>query len=411
VSTTPRRPKQAVILAGGRGSRLAPITDTIPKAMVPFHGKPFLEWILDMLREQGFEKVLLLLGYKAEVITEHFGDGSRVGLEIQYETTDPDDLTASRVRRADHLLDETFLLLYCDNYWPMRFDEMWASYVASGRPAQITVYENRDGYTRDSVIVEPDGRVSVFDRKRTTPNLSGVEISYAILDREAVLELLPPREAFPEGDMLFEDIYATLAERGQLHAFVSGHRYYSVGGHERLPLTDAFFARVPTVILDRDGTLNARPPRAQYVTRPEEFHWLPGALDALRLLHQTGRRVILVSNQAGINRGALTEDDLERIHASMRRDVEAAGGRIDAIYHCPHDWDEGCECRKPRPGMLHQAQRDFHLDLTRTPFIGDDDRDGEAARAAGCPFEQVTDDHSLLDIVSAMTADTLNPTH
>ena len=407
-----KRPTQAVILAGGRGTRLAPITDTIPKAMVPFHGKPFLEWILDMLREQGFEQVVLLLGYKAGVIREHFGDGSRVGLDVRYEVTDPDDLTASRVRRADHLLDETFLLLYCDNYWPMRFEDMWASYEASGRPAQITVYTNKDGYTRDSVIVEDDGRVAVFDRKRTTPNLAGVEISYAILDRDTVLELLPPREAFPEGDLLFEEaVYTPLAARGDLNAYVSDHRYYSVGGHERLPLTDAFFARTPTVIVDRDGTLNERPPRAQYVTTPDEFVWLPGALDALRLLRESGHRVIVVSNQAGINRGALGAEDLEAIHASMRRDVEDAGGEIAAIYHCPHDWDEECECRKPRPGMLFEAQRDFHLDLTRTPFIGDDDRDGEAARAAGCPFEQVTDDRSLLDVVSAMTATRLNTTH
>jgi D-glycero-D-manno-heptose 1,7-bisphosphate phosphatase len=212
--------------------------------------------------------------------------------------------------------------------------------------------------------------------------------------------------------VLFEEaVYTPLAERGQLNAYVSGHRYYSVGGHERLPLTDAFFARTPTVIVDRDGTLNERPPRAQYVTRPEDFVWLPGALEALRTLRETGHRVIVVSNQAGINRGALTEADLEAIHASMRRDVEAAGGWIDAIYHCPHDWDEGCECRKPRPGMLHQAQRDFHLDLTRTLFIGDDDRDGQAAQAAGSPFEQVTDDRSLLDVVKAMTAGQLTSTH
>ena len=70
----------------------------------------------------------------------------------------------------------------------------------------------------------------------------------------------------------------------------------------------------------------------------------------------------------------------------MRAEAAAAGGRIDAIYHCPHDWDEGCACRKPRPGMLFQAQRDHHLDLTRTFFVGDDERDGQAAAAAGAPF-------------------------
>jgi D-glycero-D-manno-heptose 1,7-bisphosphate phosphatase len=406
-----RRPTQAVILAGGRGTRLAPITDTIPKAMVPFGGKPFMEHTLDMLREQGFERVLLLLGYKAEVIQEHFGDGGRVGLQIEYSVTGADDLTASRVRVAQDLLDERFLLLYCDNYWPMRFDAMWASYAASGRPAQITVYTNRDGYTRDSVIVEPDGRVAVFDRGRTTPGLAGVEISYAILERETVLSLLPPLEALPEADLLFEDaVYTPLAERGLLHAFESDHRYYSVGGHARLPLTDAFFARVPTVILDRDGTLNERPPRASYVTRPEDFRWLPGALEALARLNERGHRVIVVTNQAGIARGALSEADLEAIHARMRTEAEAAGGRIAAVYHCPHDWDEGCACRKPAPGMLFAAQRDHHLDLTRTTFVGDDERDGQAAEAAGAPFVRVTEDRPLHAVVDALLSDPIATT-
>jgi D-glycero-D-manno-heptose 1,7-bisphosphate phosphatase len=403
-----RRPTQAVILAGGRGTRLAPITDTIPKAMVPFGGKPFLHHVIDMLREQGFERVLLLLGYRAEVIQEHFGDGRDVGVEIEYSVTGADDLTASRVRIAEDRLEERFLLLYCDNYWPMRFDRMWESYVASGRPAQITVYTNRDGYTRDSVIVEPDGRVTVFDRGRTTPGLAGVEISYAILERETVLGLLPPREALPEGDMLFEEaVYAPLAEQGLLHAYESDHRYYSVGSLERLPLTEAFFAREPTVIVDRDGTLNARPPRASYVTKPEDFAWLSGSLDALRLFREAGRRVIVVTNQAGINRGAMTEADLSAVNDRMLREAAAAGGRIDAVYHCPHDWDEGCECRKPRPGMLFQAQRDFHLDLTRTTFVGDDERDGEAADAAGCPFILVTPDRPLLDAARELTSDPL----
>jgi D-glycero-D-manno-heptose 1,7-bisphosphate phosphatase len=125
---------------------------------------------------------------------------------------------------------------------------------------------------------------------------------------------------------------------------------------------------------------------------------LPGALEALRLYKEAGYRVILVSNQAGINRGEMTKESLEDIHARMKADVERAGGRIDAIYVCPHDWDEGCECRKPKPGMLFQAQKDFHLDLSRTTFIGDDERDGIAADAAECRFELVTPSRSLLDI-------------
>ena len=92
----------------------------------------------------------------------------------------------------------------------------------------------------------------------------------------------------------------------------------------------------------------------------------------------------------------MTVDDLAAVHRRLCGEAEAAGGRIDRIYYCPHGWDEGCACRKPAPGMLFQAQRDHHLDLTRTTFLGDDERDGQAADAAGCPFGLVTESEPLL---------------
>jgi D-glycero-D-manno-heptose 1,7-bisphosphate phosphatase len=120
--------------------------------------------------------------------------------------------------------------------------------------------------------------------------------------------------------------------------------------------------------------------------------------------HRAGYRVIVVSNQAGVARGALTMEDLERIHDGMRADVAAAGGRIDAIYACTHHWDEGCACRKPRPGMLFAAQRDFQLDLSRTFFLGDDPRDAEAAEAAGCLYAEVSERTPLASYADAWLA-------
>ena len=256
--------------------------------------------------------------------------------------------------------------------------------------------QNQDRYTRNSVRVEADGMVSIYDKSCSEPALNGVEISYAIIDKD-VTGLL-------NGDnCLFETaVYPYLAARHQLAGYVSDHRYYSVGSLQRLPLTESFFQRRKTVLIDRDGVLNRKPPRAEYVTSWGEFQWLPGAQAALRLLRENGHRVIVVSNQAGIARGAMTAADLDTIHDQMKQEVEAAGGRIEAIYHCPHDWDAGCQCRKPRAGMLFQAQREFHLDLSRTPFIGDDDRDGEAAEAAGCPFIQASDDRPVLQCVQQL---------
>jgi len=389
---TYEKPTQAVILAGGRGTRMHPLTLDRPKPMVPVLGRPFLEYQIEQLREQGFKKVLLLLGYLPEVVQRHFGDGRRFGVEITYSITAPDQLTSSRIATARQLLDPCFLLLYCDNYWPMSIDKMWWRFGDAGKPALITVYRNRDHYSRGSVILDADGHVAIFDRLRETPGLQDVEISYAIIT-DLALELLPQQ------DTLFEEaIYTPLARQGRLTAYASNHRYYSVGSLHRLPATEAFLRRDPTIILDRDGVLNRKPPRAQYVRNWSEWQWCNGALEALRMLHSNGYRVILASNQPGIGRKQMTADDLEAVHARMQAEAAAAGGRIDAIYHCPHDWDEGCDCRKPAPGLLYRAQAEFHLDLTRTPFVGDDERDEAAAHAAECPFFRVSDNRSLYDI-------------
>jgi D-glycero-D-manno-heptose 1,7-bisphosphate phosphatase len=392
-SGIPERPTQAIILAGGRGTRLKPLTDTQPKPMVEILGKPFLAYQIEQLRDQGFKKILLLLGYLPEVVQDYCGDGSRWDLKIEYSVSPVEDETARRLKLAESLLDPYFILLYCDNYWPMQIERMWPRYVASGAPAMITVYTNKDGYTRNSVRVDPNGYVAIYDKSCTSPGLQGVEISYALIDK-SVVKLLPENNVSVE-----EALYTRLARDRQLAAYVTDHRYYSVGALHRLPLTEAFFARRPTVLLDRDGVLNRKPPRARYVRNWSDFEWLPGAKEALRLLRDAGYRVIVISNQAGIGRGAMTEADLQQINETMRAEAEEAGGQIDEIYYCPHDWNDGCECRKPSPGLFFQAQRELNLDLTRTIFFGDDERDGEAAERAGCPFALVSQQRPLIDCV------------
>ena len=156
-------------------------------------------------------------------------------------------------------------------------------------------------------------------------------------------------------------------------------------------------------MLDRDGVLNKKPPRAHYVRNWNEFEWLPGAKEALRLLKENGYRVIIVSNQAGIGRGAMTETDLCDIHERMT----AGSGRSRVVISTRFTIADtigthGCECRKPKPGLLFRAQRELNLDLSRTPFIGDDERDAAAAEAAGCPFVLVSDELSLLGVAQRL---------
>jgi histidinol-phosphate phosphatase family protein len=382
---------QAVVLAGGRGTRLAPLTDDRPKPMIEFHGRPFLAYLVDLLREQGIERVLLLLGYLPNLIVDYFGNGERFGLEMSYSITPEGDDTGLRIKRAQARLDPEFLLMYCDNIWPLPFERLEQAYRASGAPMQVVVYENDDDYTRDNLRVE-DGFVVAYDKMRQTPGLKGVDIGFMLMTRELV-------ETLPDGNVSFEaTLYPQLVAERKLSAFVTGHRYYSVGSHARLPLTASYLTGHPAVIFDRDGVLNARMPRADYVKSWSDWRWREGVLEALAKFAAAGWRIIIVTNQAGIARGIMTEDDLAAIHQRMKQEVAAAGGRIDAVYHCPHGWNDGCRCRKPRPGMLFQAQRDFDLDLSRIYFIGDDERDGQAAAAAGCRYVSVEDHRPLSSI-------------
>ena len=142
-----------------------------------------------------------------------------------------------------------------------------------------------------------------------------------------------------------------------------------------------------------------RPPRAEYVTSWSQFNWLPGAIKSLQLLKKAGYKLILASNQPGIARGVMTESDLTGIHHAMAKDLEKHNVKLDAIYYCPHAWDDGCFCRKPSPGLLFEAQRDFHLDLTKTLFIGDDVRDKQAGELAGCLTGMVSEDTPLIRVV------------
>lgn len=387
-----KKPEQAVILAGGMGTRLMPLTNTRPKPMIEFNGKPFLQYLIELLREQGFARILLLLGYLPEVIIDYFEDGKAFGIDIDYSVTEVSNETGRRLKLASEKIDDYFFLMYCDNYWPMDFDRMWMHFVEQKVIAQTTVYRNSDNYTKSNVLFD-SSKVVYYDKSRRGAGLNGVDIGYCIFKKE-VIDLIPDENVNFEGAA-----YPLLTQRNQLAAYVTDHRYYSVGSHERLGITEAFLKDKKAIILDRDGVINRKPAKADYVKTWDEFEWLEGSREAIRLLKESGYQVIVITNQAGVARGAMSKDDLEDIHAKMNEDLLRYNAKIDRFYYCPHGWDDGCDCRKPKPGMLYKAQKDFNFNLTKTVFIGDDDRDKEAGDAAGCRTILVSQGESLLETV------------
>lgn len=150
------------------------------------------------------------------------------------------------------------------------------------------------------------------------------------------------------------------------------------------------------IFLDRDGVINVKAPPHQYVTTREQFEFLPGVLDALAFLAKnSGRKIVIVTNQSPIGRGLATWDQVLDLHGWMEEQIEAAGGRLDGIYVCPHTPQEGCACRKPKPGMLriaalgldldlvHPNEPKETLDLSASCLVGDTGTDIQAAHAAG----------------------------
>lgn len=134
--------------------------------------------------------------------------------------------------------------------------------------------------------------------------------------------------------------------------------------------------------MDRDGVINKDHPN--YVKSWSEFEFLPGSLDALKLLTLNGYRIILITNQSVINRRMVTEAGLKEIHNKMTAAVVDHGGSIEAVYYCPHLPEDGCNCRKPEPGLIYSARADYGLDLSKTCMIGDSLKDLRCARQAGC---------------------------
>lgn len=137
------------------------------------------------------------------------------------------------------------------------------------------------------------------------------------------------------------------------------------------------------VILDRDGTINVD--SDEFIKSPDEWLPLPGALEAIARLNHAGWHVAVASNQSGLGRGLFDVGALNAIHAKMHKALAAYGGRIDAVFYCPHSPDEGCNCRKPASGLFEQIAERFGVDLRLTPVVGDTVRDLQAGSRVGCP--------------------------
>ena len=224
------------LLAGGLATRLWPITEKIPKALVPVAGEPFLAHQLRLLHSHGLRKVVLCAGFLGEMIEAEFGDGAAFGMQIAY-SFDGDKLlgTGGALRRALPLLGEKFLVLYGDSYLPMDYAAAVAAFVASGKPALMTVFNNAGRWDTSNVFYA-DGTIRLYHKKNRVAEMQHIDYGLGIL-RAEVLAPWPAEAPFD-----LADVYAALVARQQLAGCEVTQRFYEIGSHAGLAELDALLS-------------------------------------------------------------------------------------------------------------------------------------------------------------------------
>ena len=228
---------QAVILAGGLGTRLGDITRRVPKPMVPVAGVPYLEHQLRLLREQAATDVLLLTGYLGEQVEAYFGDGRRLGLSLRYARESTPQGTGGALRDARPLLADAFLVIYGDSYLPIQYRAVFDQLTQTGADAVAVVYDNRaDTTVPNNIALDPGGFVRRYDKDaRGDADLRYVEAGVLALRRTALADLPAAGPASLE-----KELFPRLIGRRLMRGFVTAQRFYDIGTPDRLRQLEAF---------------------------------------------------------------------------------------------------------------------------------------------------------------------------
>lgn len=376
--------RQVAILAGGLGTRLGDLTARTPKPVLDVGGKPFLYWLMRELIRYGAEDFVLLTGYHAEVVqqaVESFAASLPRAVTIRYSVEPHRAGTGGALFHAAALLRERFVMCNGDSM----YDDLAPVFGgASDGVGQMLLHPLEDA-SRYGVAQFADGHVRGFSARPAagTPGLINAGV-YAF-DRR-ILGYLQPSCS------LERDVLPRLAAEGFLTGAVGHGWFIDIGVPEDLARARQELAgrlRRPAAFLDRDGVLNVD---HGHVGTRERFEWVPGALDAIRALTESGRHVFIVTNQSGVARGFYDEEAVRSLLAWVADEARRNGGTIDDVRYCPHHPEAGsapyrqiCACRKPEPGMLLDLMRAWDVRIEGSFMIGDKESDMAAAQAAGVP--------------------------
>jgi histidinol-phosphate phosphatase family protein len=391
---------RAVILAGGKGTRLATVAADTPKPLVPVLGRPVLEYQIDSLRRAGVTDVTLIVGHLAEQIVDYFGDGRAFGVRIDYIVEDRPLGTAGALVAQRDSLPEQFLVLYGDLMLDMDFARLAAFHADHPGRFTAVIHPNDHPYDSDLVVIDDTGGITGLVRKdapRDRPYGNRVNAGVCVLDRS----LLAGFEPGPPYD-LERDVMAAAVAAGDAYGYHTTEyvkdmgtpdRYAKVAKHVGTGLVGARNLSLPqrAVFLDRDGTLNEH---VGLLSRPDQLRIPQHVYRGLAALNASGFLAIVISNQPVVARNLCTLDELGEINRTFETLLGEHHVYVDDLLCCPHHPDRGypeenphykvaCDCRKPATALVERAVAAYNIDRSESWFVGDTTVDVQTGRNAG----------------------------
>lgn len=393
---------KVVIIAGGKGTRIASVASEIPKTMIPIDGKPILEYQVELAKRYGYDDFIFIIGHLGDVIRNHFGDGSEFGCNIDYFVESTPLGTAGALAELKEKLTEDFFVFYGDTVMDFDMNAMLRFHNKNHSDATLLLHPNDHPYDSDIVAVDQNYKITHFYNKPHPDNLvvkNLVNAALFIFSPAILSKIKKGVKSHIERDVL----PLALSDGLNLYGYVTPEYIKDMGTPDRYSdvchdVKSGKVARMnrdykrPAVFLDRDGVINYE---VNLLHNPNQLKLIPGAAKAIRKINKSGYLAIVVTNQPVIARNLCSLEELEQIHATLETLLGKEEAYIDAIFYCPHHPDKGypeerpeykieCDCRKPKPGLLLQAKDQFNIDMQKSIMIGDRDSDIKAGLAAGC---------------------------
>lgn len=381
---------QAIVLAGGLGTRLRPVIKDIPKVLAPVGGRPFLHYILAKLHLAGLDRVCLATGYMGDQVVEECRN-HRWDFSLQVaEEESPKGTGGAIVGAWTQLPSAPTLVLNGDSYVDWKLSEFADAHRKRGAAASVLLTKviGRDRF--GSVETDDEGRILAFREKKK--GRRGVVNAGAYIFEPEVLQSIPDpkeqkvsleREVLPKwtGDRLFGfTVKSTLVDIGTPSSFAKAQIEFLDRGLSLMSALHNAPGPRGLALLDRDGTIIEE---KHHLQDPDEVEVMPGAARAVYRLCRLGYLPVVVTNQSVVGRGKLSREGLEKVHREMIRQLAAKGGSVAAIYSCTHHPEDGCDCRKPASGLVDRALEDFKVSAENCIMIGDKLSDLRAAARRG----------------------------